>query len=62
MVDLQPDSLTLFPGQQYRMRAVTSRPTLLRWTSSDTTVATVDSLGIVTTRRPGTVDITAAVP
>lgn len=34
----------------------------LQWSSSDTTVATVDSLGVVRARAPGTTRIEAAIP
>lgn len=56
-VDVQPDSVTVVAGTAVQLRVVASGP--VTWTSSDTTIATVDSVGRVQTRKPGTVGITA---
>ncbi|MFL5384128.1 MAG: Ig-like domain-containing protein [Longimicrobiaceae bacterium] len=67
-VDLTPDSLVLQPGQagdfdaaayDAEGHAVTGRP--VAWSSSDSTVATIGTGGVVTAVSPGTTRITATV-
>jgi alpha-tubulin suppressor-like RCC1 family protein len=66
---IETDSLVVNPGGELSLRAsvldsawgqISVGPT--RWTSSDTTVATVDSVGALRARRVGTVLVTVSVP
>lgn len=62
-VKISPDSATLAPGAQYQLTAtVTFEPglsTAVVWSSSDTSVATVDASGLVSAIANGLVTITA---
>jgi hypothetical protein len=64
-VAISPNAVTLAPGTTQRLRAGpfscgSPGDTLAVWTSLDTLVASVDTSGLVTARRPGTATVRAA--
>lgn len=61
-VDMDPDSALVAVGDTVRFRAVSINgqpPERTTWAASDTTIAVVDSVGLVTGRAPGTIAIRA---
>lgn len=61
-VQFKKTSVTLFEESSYRLKT-TARPSgQVRWKSSDSKIAAVDSQGSVTGKSSGTVTITASVP
>lgn len=59
IVTVEPGSVTLAPGESVQLRGAVRTPqgiwlpTLLVWSSSDTSVVTVSGTGMVTARRQG---------
>lgn len=64
-MDLSPDDITLYVGQTYKMGLLLypedTDTSLVVWTSSDPSVATVDELGVVTCISRGNATITATI-
>ncbi len=58
-VTIPDSSETIYVGNKYAVQAKSS--STIKWSSSNTSVATVDSNGVVTAKKSGTVTIKAAV-
>lgn len=64
-VDLDRASASLKPGETMTLTATMNKDSgveaddVIAWSSSDTSIATVDNNGVVTAKKPGTVTITA---
>lgn len=56
-VDVQPDSVSIPEGTSFQFRVVTSGP--VRWSVSDSSLASVDSTGRLHALRAGRVSVTA---
>ncbi|MEM6379795.1 MAG: Ig-like domain-containing protein, partial [Bacteroidota bacterium] len=65
-IELNPDTVRLLPGNGFQYQAaivpLNSTSHQLLWTSSDTTIVSVDQNGAVTTKKIGTATITTTTP
>lgn len=64
-IDMDQSDFSLLQGASYQLTATTTpkRPTLQKknWSSSDESVLTVDSVGVVTAIKPGTVTVSVTI-
>ena len=61
-VDVQPDRAVVYEWGTFQLRAIVTGGARPSWSSADSSIATVDSTGLVRGVRAGETRITASVP